>query len=208
MYKTKSIVTICIGVFALTAFASGVASAASWKVNGTLLLVLEHVATKAIVTENPRLSFSTITVECTGLEGVKPEILHPDSFSADKLVFSGCKASGGNCALVGTTINTLPVTALVLLSGVTLAVHEVVKPKTKTIFATFEFSGASCAFASEVQPVSGTALLSAPTGMSENTEQEIVANTASGELKLGSSAATLKGKAKLKLASGLPWSFS
>lgn len=206
MSKVKSFVAICVGLLALTALA-GSASAASWKVNGALLTNTAALATTANVTESGQLKFSTVTVECVGknLEGVTPQIAHSDSGSASSLKFTSCTATGGNCALVGTTISTVPVTALA--QTVSSTVLAVFKPKTKTVFATLEFSGASCAFSSEVQPVTGTALVTAPTGGAENTLQEIVANTSSGELKVGSSAATLKGKAQLQLASSLPWSF-
>ena len=108
--------------------------------------------------------------------------------------------------MAGTTIKSVPVSALAqMLGSIALVVF---KPKTKAVFTTLEFTGASCAFASEIQVFTGTALVTVSTGKTENTLQEAVANTASGEIKAGSTAATMKGKAQLKLASGLPWSFN
>lgn len=209
MSKAKSIIAICVGLLALTAFASSSASAASWKVNGALLSGSAALANTAAVDENGKLTFSEITVECNGssLEGISPQITHPDSGSASSLVFSACKTvAGSSCTLVGTKISTVPITALVSTVG-TLEVSVVFKPKTKTTFATIEFTGASCSIANEVQPVTGQATVKGPTGQDERTLQQIVANTTSGELKVGSSAAVLKGAALLQLASKLGWSY-
>jgi hypothetical protein len=93
------------------------------------------------------------------------------------------------------------------LEGV-LAVVVTLNPKTKSIMATFAFEGSKCASAG-VNAVTGTAKLLLPTGQDERTLQLVnsIATKASGELKVASSAAQLKGSILVRLASGEPWSF-
>lgn len=208
MSKTKSIIAIFVGLVALTAFASSSASAFDWKVGKVLLTGSVDLSTTASVTEPGKLTFSTETINCnaTTLTGVSPQITAPASGSASSLVFNECANVGGNCKLVGSSIATTPVS--VLVSEVASTVLAVFKPKTKTIFSTLEFTGEKCAFSSEVQAVTGTALVTAPTGKTEQTLQEIVAKTASGELKVGNTAAVLLGAAKLALLGGVTWSIN
>jgi len=218
MSKVKVIIAAFVAVLALSALASASASAATagWLVNGTLLTGTQTaaLATTAAVDQNGVLKFKGITVTCTGttLNGVTPLIeASGNKGSAGSLGFTGCSGGGENCtlALADSSIGTLPVvTGEVTLEG-TLGVQATFKAKTGTLFTTLKFEGASCAIASEVQPVKGTAHATGPTGQDSNVLQllSVNATSASEELKVGSSAASLIGSALLKLASSLPWSF-
>jgi len=212
MSRAKVIIAAFIAALAISAVGSAAASAstAGWMVNGTLLSGSKPLATTAAVMKTGVLTFSTVTVECTGetLNGIAPAIESSNKGSATSLEFTACKTpTGSKCELVGTKVNTLPITVEATLSG-TLGVRASFSPKTGTLFTTLLFKGASCAIAEEVQPVTGKANVLGPTGQDERASQEIVATAlTAGELKVGSSAATLAGAALLRLASGESWSF-
>jgi hypothetical protein len=130
---------------------------------------------------------------------------------AAALVFTNCNVTKGNptCELekANETITTVPVTATVK-TGTGTAVSGVIKPQTGKEFTAIKFKGASCSLKGEQAVKTKTgATISGPEGQTELEEQPIVANTGSGELEVGSSAATLKGKAKLKLTTAEKWSF-
>jgi len=207
MSKVKVIIAVLVSVLALSAVVSSAASA-DWMVNGTKLASTAALATSAAVMETGKLKFSETTIECTGatLNGSSPQIEAPDKGSAASLTFTECgTVVGSTCKITGEpiSIGTVPITATVTLSG-TLGANAVFVPKTKNTFATIKFEG--CAIAG-VQPVKGKATVNAPTGQMEQTLQEIVAATGPSELEVGTAAATLLGKALLRLVSGLPWSF-
>lgn len=216
MSKAKAMLTVVVAVFALSAIASASASAASsWMVNGTELSGSQALATTARVTKVAKLTFSSVTVECSGnLEGVAPQIEGVNMGQAEHLTFTECKATGGNCSLAKSMkekVSTLPLLAEATLDEKpeenTLGVLILFKPKTGTLFATIGFEGSKCS-AEEVSPVKGTVKVLAPEGRDEKTLQTIEAKaaSASGELKVGSSAAELSGAAELKLANSETWS--
>jgi len=209
MSKVKTLVMTFIAVLALGAVASTSASAATpgWMVSGTTLSGSEALATTAAVDENAQLTASGVTIECTGknLNGLSPKIEAGSMGSVTSLIFTGCKALGTTCTIESTEIGTVPVLAEATLEG-SLGVKVVFSPQSGTIFATIKYLGASCALLG-LKPVTGKASVSAPTGQDEQVLQQIVANTASGELQVGSASATLKGKALLKLATSSPWSY-
>jgi hypothetical protein len=213
MSKAKMIITTLIAVMAFSALASGSASAATagWMVGGKLLSGSAALATTAKVDEFGKLksSAANISLECTGstLNGASPEIKSPSTGAASSLEFTGCKALTPNCTIGSPAISTVPITVEATLEG-TAAVIATFKPKTKAVFATFEFTGTNCA-ALGLDAVTGTARVLAPNGQTENTLQLInaIATEASEELKVASSPASLAGSALLKLASGEPWSF-
>jgi len=216
MSKVKMIVTTLIAALAFTALAAASASATTpgWMVGGTNLAsgASEALATTAAVDQPGLLKISTVEVECTGntLNGTAPKIEGTNKGSATSLEFTGCAAKSP-CSLAGQNaggvIGTLPITAEATLEGA-LAVVATFSPKTGTTFTTIAFTGASCSL-SGVQPVTGHAKVLAPTGQDERTLQLInaVVTAASDELKVGGSAAELKGSALLQLASGKTWSF-
>jgi prolyl oligopeptidase PreP (S9A serine peptidase family) len=211
MSKAKMIIPTLIAVVAFSALASASASAATagWMVGGTLLSGSEALATTAAVDENGKLLASGITIECKGstLNGVAPEIKSPNTGSATSLIFTQCQSKTESCTITPEELKTVPLNVEATLEGA-LAVVATFTPKTKTTFATIEYKGEDCALEG-LDAVTGKAKVLAPTGQDERTLQLINAITteASGELKDGSSPATLTGSALLKLASGKPWSF-
>jgi hypothetical protein len=213
MSKVKVMMTVCVGVLALSALASASASAvtAGFMVNGTMLSGTRALASTAAVDEAAKLEAAGVTIICNGpvLNGASPKINSATNMGdAESLTFNGCSANE-NCS-VPTSISTLPVLVDLTLDG-TLAVKGKFLPhgpgaNTKT-FATILFGGALCALEG-VQPVSGTQAFLAPTGQDERTLQLISATQdVAGELKVGSSAATLTGLILVRLASGEAFSF-
>lgn len=207
----KLIMTICVGILALSASALASSASAEWMLNGVNVTGTQKLATTAAVDENGLLKAAGVTIECTGknLEGTNPQIEVPNKGSASALIFTECESITPTCKLNTKTIGTVPLTATVaLVAGSAKEDLATFLPKTKTIFATIKYEGAECALLG-TQPVSGKALVKGPTGQEEKTLQEIVANVSeeTGELKVGSSPAELKGAALLKLASGNKWSY-
>jgi hypothetical protein len=203
----KLITTVCVGVLALSALTLASSASAQWMVAGTTLVGNEALANTAQVHELGKLKAAGVTINCAGknLTGVSPQIEAGDAGSASSLVFSECTANA-NCT-VTKTLGTLPLMAVAKLEG-TLAVNVSFLPKTGTIFTTIKFEGAECALLG-TQPVTGKANVLAPTGQDERLLQLIEAKVteATGELKVGSSAAELKGSALLRLVSDKTWSF-
>lgn len=180
---------------------------AGWFVAETALSGSASLSTTAAVDTNIGLKAAGVTVECKGavVNGVSPEIASPNKMSASSLTFNECQANE-NCT-VTKTIASVPVIAE--LTEQTLQEDQAtITPKTKTTLATIKYEGALCAL-SGIEPVTGKALASAPTGVVEETLQKLKATpSASGELKVGSSSAELSGSALMKLASGKTFSFA
>ena len=208
MSKVKVTLSVLVALFALSAIASASASAAGWMVSGTELSGSTSLATTAKTDKAAKLKAAGVTIECTGtnLEGTSPVITAPNTGSATSLTFTECESTNATCS-VTKTIGTVPIHATVAL-GAGNDVKARFLPKTKTVFATIEYKGATCALLG-VQPVSGKALVDDANGKVESVLQliEAVTTEASGELKVGSSPAELTGSALLKLASGAQWSF-
>lgn len=203
----KLITTVCVGILALSASALVSSASAQWMVNGTTLAGTAKMLVKARVHVFGKIKAAGVTIECSGenLEAVSPQIEAGDKASASSLIFTSC-AANSNCT-VTKTLGTVPLVATAVL-GVAPAVNVTFKPKTKTLFATIALSGAECALLG-TQPVSGTAKVLAPTGQTEKEAQLVEAKVteASGELKVGSSPAELKGSYLLLLEAHLTWSF-
>jgi hypothetical protein len=213
MSKAKISITTLAVVGALGALASASASAATagWMVNGTLLSGTKALATTAKIDQDLVLksTAANIELECTGgalAEGT-PEIKSPNAGAASSLQFTSCKALTPDCTLSSSTVGTVPVAFEATLES-TAAVVGTFKPKTKTLLATFEFGGEKCV-AEGINGVTGTAKVLAPNGQQEGTVElnRSIVTEASGELKVASSAAEVKGSALVKLASDEPWSF-
>jgi len=208
MSKAKIIIATFIAALALSAVASASASAAGWMVNGAEITKAEALATTAKVTKNGELTASGVTIECNGstLDGTTPQIEDTNKGSAGSLIFLGCKSITANCSISKTEIGTVPIIVEATLEGAT-GVSASFTPKTGTIFTTIKYEGAECALLG-VKPVTGKAKVTDSKGKEESVTQEIVANVteASKELKVGSSGASLKGAAQLKLANSEPWS--
>lgn len=209
-------VAAIVGVFALSAFASSLASAttAGWMVNGSQLTGTAALANTAAV-DGPNggtLTAAQVKVHCSGttLKGENPKINGATGMGdASSLEFTGCVGEGA-CPLgehQGTTVKTLPVLVDLTLNGATADKGVFLATNSSKLFATIEFGGTECSFAG-VNGVTGTQGFLAPTGQTENAVQLLEAETlTTGELKLASAAATLKGAILVKLASGLPFSF-
>lgn len=215
MFKAKAIVTV-VAVFALNAITSVSASAASsWMVNGTELSGSAAMATTAKIVKAAKLTFSGVTVECSGnLEGVTPQIEGVNMGQAASVTFTECKATGGNCALAKSMkekVSSLPVLAEATLDEKpeenTSGILVLFKPKTGTLFATIGFEGSKCS-AEEVTPIKGTVKALGPTGRDEKTLQtmELKTSSASGELKTDGGSLELTGAVESKLASTNSWS--
>ncbi|HEY3827583.1 MAG TPA: hypothetical protein VGL57_00155 [Solirubrobacteraceae bacterium] len=210
MSRAKVIIVALVAALAVSVVGSPVASAATagWMVGGTNLTGTAALATTAAVDKNGVLRFSSLIIECTGktLNGVAPLIESTNKGSVTSLGFTGCATVGGKCTLVGTTINTLPISVEATLDGL-LAVTATFKPKAGTLFTTLLFTGATCAFGNEVLGLSGHVAVLVPTGQDERTLQQINVAAAGTELFLDESPLTFEGSALLRLASGKTWSF-
>lgn len=212
MPKAKIFITTLIAIISLSAIASASASAAGWMVNKAELTGSTALATTAKTVENIKLVFAGATVECSGenVEGTSPQIEAPNKGSTTSVRFSDCKATGKNCALASSMkekVASLPVSVEDTLgAGKTIAGKFT--PKIGTLFATIALEGVKCSFAEEVQPVKGTVKVEGPIGQEENTLQEAKADAteASGELKVGSTNASISGAVDLKPANSEPWS--
>jgi hypothetical protein len=211
MSKAKLVITTCIVTFAFSAVVSASSSAvtAGWMVNGTMLIGSKAVATTAAVDEFIKIKAAGVTIECKGstINGVAPELKSPNRGGAASLEFTACKSITANCEISSEKISTRTILLEATLEGA-LAIKVSLVPETKNGFATIEYDGALCALQG-VQPLSGKWTMLAPTGQDERTLQllNLVTTEASGELKVGSSAAELKGSALWRLASGESWSF-
>ncbi|HVR05054.1 MAG TPA: hypothetical protein VMS02_03360 [Solirubrobacteraceae bacterium] len=183
------------------------AAGAGWRVNGTTLTGSEALSWYAQVDAQNVLKGAGVTITCSGAS-VNSEHLQIEASnkgSTTQLEFTGCSTTAP-CA-VGAKIATKPLTLEATLEG-TLAVVATLAPKTGTLITTLEFAGTECSLAG-TQPVSGHAKLLAPTGQDERTVQLVneITTEASGELKIGSAAASLSGSELFTLTSCKGWSF-
>jgi hypothetical protein len=215
MSRTKIIVATLLAVFALSAFISSSASAATagWLVSGTLLTGTQtaSLAATAAVDQDPVLKFKGITITCSGSTVNVAEAQLGEATTGAGATFTSCSASGEECALEGQPVNigTTSVVSEVTLEG-SSGTATTFRPEIGTTLATIKFgSGISCSTSGEKLPVTGEAPATEPTGQNERTLQlyNLNISSASGKLKVGSSAASLEGSALLKLASSRPWSF-
>jgi hypothetical protein len=177
-------------------------------VNGTTLNGTKTLATTASVDETWKFSAQGITMTCTGstISSVAPEIKPPNSGAATEIVFHECSMNA-NCT-VTKTIGTFPLAVAFELNG-TLAAKATFTPKTPgTLIARLVVGGAECAILG-LQPVTGKVSASLPTGQDERTLQLVTVNIseASGEVKVGSSSASIRGAVLPRLASSETWSF-
>jgi hypothetical protein len=211
MPKIKLILAACAVALALNALTAAAASAATagWMVNGTLLSGTKALATTASVSSKLKLKIASITIECQAntLKGIAPELLATNKIKATSLEFTECNGTKGECKLGSEKINTLPVLLEATLEG-TLAITAKLKPETKTTIATVLFEGGACAIEG-VQAITGGVAILAPTGQDERTLQQAssITTEASGELKVGTSGASVEVTASSRLASGESWSF-
>jgi hypothetical protein len=208
MFKAKRAITTCIMVFTLSAIAPAPSAMANWMVAGTNLTGTAALATTAAVDENFKLKAAGVTITCNGstISFTNPQInAFDDMVDLNTLTFNSCIANE-KCTVTKTIGTSVILVDVELLSP--LHTRFLFLPKPGTLFTTIKYDGGECALLG-VQPVTGKARMEGPTGADERTLQEIqaVVSEASGELKIGSSAAELKGAALLKLSNSAPWSF-
>jgi hypothetical protein len=212
MSKKKSTTAACLGMLTLASLVTTSPATAQWMVGGATLGGTETkaLAKTAAVDENMTFKFAGVTLTCQGerVNAVTPQIeASGEMSSASSLEFTQCSASE-NCQ-IPTTIATIPVLVHAALDpGDTKAVLATILPKTKTTFTTIKFEGEKCALLG-TQPVTGKAKVLIPAGQEELAKQLVEAKVTAGssELKVGSSAAEIKGSALVRLVSGATWSF-
>jgi hypothetical protein len=184
------------------------AATAGWKVNGSLLTTTARVTT-ASVDQEYRLTAAGINIECqsSNVNNINAYLVPPNKLLASSIVLMECSVVESTACSITKSVGIVPTVAEVTLDGL-LAVKATIKPETKTLFATLRFEGETCALLG-VQPITGQGSALGPTNQDERTVQQANSTTtaASGELKVGSSAAAVTGIGLGRLASTLTWSF-
>jgi hypothetical protein len=143
-----------------------------------------ELSTAVHVHEGLTVKAGEVEVACTGttIEALHPEITAPNAGSAESITLKQCHLLGpSGCSLSSETVHILPVVGEATLDG-TLAIKEVIKSKTKTIFATIDIAGESCAI-SGPEPISGKSSFLAPTGQDPSILQLWLSSPTEGELK-------------------------
>jgi hypothetical protein len=212
MLNAKLVLAACAVALTLNALAASAASGATagWMVGGTLLSGSAALLSSALVEKS--LIFEVkgaFSITCRGkiFKGNGAELVAPNKIKASSLEFTECQGTTEPCRLNDETVSTVPVMVETALES-TLAVIAKLKPQTKSVIATVDFVGETCAFLG-VQNVTGTVLVLSATGQDERTTQQSNAITteASKELKVGSSVASLSTTATTRLTGGQAWSF-
>lgn len=210
-FKVASVVALaCLPALGLTALRPTPATAATagWKVNGTFLTGSSLVLSTATVDNEFKMKAAGIAFACpsNNLTNIGATMVAPNKGEATTIVLKECASQSPSCK-IPSTITVVPIVGETTLDGL-LAVKAVIKPKTKTVYATIKFEGAECALLG-VEPITGQGSGLSPTGQDERTLQQIISTTteASGELKVGSSPAEVVGSALIQLLSGERWSF-
>jgi hypothetical protein len=201
MSRAKFMAAAIVAVLAIGAVGTASASAAEWKVGGSTFTGKKTInkATKTI--ENYTLTAAGVTITCTGLEVAGGFIEEPATNGAEHLVFTGCKASG-----VCTVATTLTTNAVKSTATAGSPVKILFEPTSGTNFITIEFTGAECSLKGKKE-TTGKVTCTAPGAATSQVEQELACNS-TGELKLGTNAATFKGKGDLTLEGDPSWAFS
>jgi hypothetical protein len=207
-------------MLALGAFASASASASEWYVGGKALSGTVALSETIKTEENIVMSFDLSTnetimqVTCTSVR-VKPggkglEITSPGTLNASRLVLEGCEATkqvAEYCELEYPEIITNALEAKLALGKSPEDLAEF--GKAKALWTEF-WLDSDCGWGGGNHfVVTGALTVKMPTGQTEATEQELVFENSSGLTWGGNpgSPVYIKGKIKLKLASGAKWSF-
>lgn len=91
MFKIKAGIAALLVAYALCGVVASSASA-RWFIEGEELSGSAAVATTATVNEPIKLAATGVSIECKGLNGVKPEIKAPNRLAASSLVFTKCES--------------------------------------------------------------------------------------------------------------------
>jgi hypothetical protein len=208
--KFRSIAVALVAVCALGAVASASASAAEWFVGGSPLTGSAPLSSTTVPTERIELYTTEAApiVVCEGLELETASITAKVGGQIGHLLFTECEARhSSTCTLVGTTVESKPLTIEAVLGGTSPEDKLVLKPVTKLAFLEYKFKGSSCPYTSEIA-VTGKVKMPLPKGRDELAEQELVlAQSGSSELNWEAAEFHFGGKVKLKLSSGKAWSF-
>jgi hypothetical protein len=205
MLKPKITIIAFIAVLASSAATAAPAMGApGWMVNGSNITTAITSEAVGSPMEQTVLSGGGITVTCAGHHHVST---YTPSRIELRLVLLLCSVNSSVCSLSSTTILNNTAIAEATLEG-TLAVRVVSHPATGTLFASLELTGSECAEAGTV-PLTGHITYSMPTGQDEKVKQEEITDVlaSSGELKLGSSGASLRSSLLSETTSHLAWRF-
>lgn len=202
--------TAVMGVLMFGALGVASASASSWWVGGTELTSSAPLASSTSTLHTITMKFSTITIECTGVELKSADLVGHTGGQIEHLVLTNClMRGGGGCSLEGTKIESKPLKMEPALYEKSPEDKVVLKPVTGKLFMEISVGGASCADPEEGAEIEGQMTLALPKGREELAEQELefVTPLVAGELHGWIGSWTLGGDVKAKLASGKSWSF-
>jgi hypothetical protein len=224
MSRVRIVVAVFVVVCAFSvAMSSSALAGMGWFVSGIRQRTSETAAltNTARVTEGTVLNVPSLGVKltCAALSGERAEISGTTLGKAKHLFFENCSMiEPAACALSSKNITTAPILALPELSGSPTKLLLLFHPETGKEFANVEFvknpaqSKACASFLVGQKPILvGAFNLLAPTGLRENTEQELedLGTTDNNSLEISGDKEYLEsGKAFLKLVSGAEWSFA
>jgi len=202
----RFVAVLAIVVFAAVSTAS--ASAAVWHVGGAELKGTDALTLTAPIVEKIKIESIGLAEECSSeqMELKGASITTGAGGKIEHLVFNGCKSNVSQCPLSSTKIETKPLTVTASLGKKSPEDTLLLKPTTGTVFAVYFYEGENCPLASE-QVLKGTIKVILPKGQEEHAEMEFNPLSEGSELQGNSASVSLRGKAKVKLTSGLAWSF-
>jgi hypothetical protein len=210
---TKTMMFLC-ALSVLGAVAAGSASAAEWVVNkaplsGSTALSETVTVVEPITFKVPNLG---MTFQCHKARAYKSEILAKGTIKAS-LIYNGCETT---VPVTGCNIEEeiwgWPIEgALSKGTGTEDKVLFTGEGTKKRLWRQGWPEGPGCGFGNWAPNYLGTVTLSLPTGQTESTEQTFTflgeKESPRGLTLEGSDPATASGKVKLKLKSGLAWSY-
>jgi len=214
MSKARAMIIALVAVCASSAIGSTTASAAEWFVNGTPLTTTAGLSTTTKV-ETGGLVFTVpalpLTVQCSSLGGVKPELVAASRGRASELVFGGCRVGSGpsGCELEESEVATEPVEALVsLASKAPEDVVSVSAQKSKNVLAAVPFN-THCGPLSGTQPADGRFFSTLPAGQTASTTQAVkgLSTKSPAGLTIGGSATYQSGGFTGSLFFQFTWNF-
>jgi hypothetical protein len=201
--RLGSLWILCVLAFAVLTSAS-TASAAEWKMNATGLgeKPTGEASEKTETTAGAVLEIKGVTsIKCTGSKLEKVKLVGTNKVEG-KGSATGCKASAP--CKVPETITSKPLVGEVS-AGTAPEDVITIKPATGETFANLELSGETCPLAG-TQPIKGKVKAKMPEGQKELLRQSFSVNS-TGELKVGTSEATLTDILIIILTDGSDWSW-